>query len=152
MSSKEKAVFNEGSWHFRRSRSSATGIYYYDMKNIEKTDLLLRNSCKLYYPQCCHGFVLLHMLSIKLDRIPTKLLMLTENWSKKQLSFHKLESSVRYVEEPKPSVLSECGQTIKSDTILFSFCSLQLIMIILIINTNGVYIENLIINYFSRPQ
>lgn len=87
------------------------GIYSYDMKNIEKTDLLPLLNEKNYiilkvvmslfvytmvYSENTSITCLLLIPSIKLDRIPTKLLPLTENWSKEQLSFHKLESSVSY--------------------------------------------------------
>mmetsp|Transcript_3299 Transcript_3299/g.3613 ORF Transcript_3299/g.3613 Transcript_3299/m.3613 type:complete len:494 (+) Transcript_3299:73-1554(+) len=90
----DKPVFDEGSWHLEGVESEkiiATGIYYYDMKNVEKTNLRFRTTLggdiyNLNYPQNCHEFVRLHYglnlkyidgmdgadTAIKLGRIPTK--------------------------------------------------------------------------------
>ncbi len=88
----EKPVFGEGSWHLEGVESEkiiATGIYYYDMKNVKETYLRFRTTLDdpldLRYPQSCNQYVRLHYglklrdekkdvfdTSIKLGRIPTK--------------------------------------------------------------------------------
>ncbi len=100
----EKPVFDEGSWHLEGVESEkiiATGIYYYDMKNVKETYLRFRTTLRdretlhnqnswqhhfrMHYPQYCSLYVNLHyglelqgdeneiaVTSIKLGRIPTK--------------------------------------------------------------------------------
>ncbi len=90
----EKPEFSEGSWHLEGVDSEkiiATGIYYYDMKNIEQSYLRFRTTMGgdtygMYYPQNCPEYVRLHYglnlqpmdymeganTTIRLGRIPTK--------------------------------------------------------------------------------
>lgn len=90
----DKPEFSEGSWHLEGVDSEkiiATGIYYYDMKGIDKSYLRFRTTLAgdvydLSYPQSCHEYVRLHYglklqsigymdgadTIIKLGRIPTK--------------------------------------------------------------------------------
>ncbi len=64
----DKPEFSEGSWHLEGVDSEkiiATGIYYYDMKDIEKSYLRFRTTLAqdmegLSYPQDCPEFVRLH--------------------------------------------------------------------------------------------
>jgi hypothetical protein len=90
----ENPVFNEGSWHLEGVEAEkiiATCIYYYDVKNVEKTFLRFRTTVgrdvyDLHYPQNCHDYVEYHYgmkltskdymegaeLTVSLGRIPTK--------------------------------------------------------------------------------
>jgi hypothetical protein len=64
----ENPVFNEGSWHLEGVEAEkiiATCIYYYDVKNVEKTFLRFRTTVgrdvyDLHYPQNCHDYVEYH--------------------------------------------------------------------------------------------
>jgi hypothetical protein len=65
----ENPIFNEGSWHMEGIETEkiiATGIYYYDVKNIQKSYLRFRTTLSpddiysLNYPQNCHEYVHYH--------------------------------------------------------------------------------------------
>ena len=90
----DKPIFDEGSWHLEgidAEKIIGTCVYYYEMKNIQKTYLRFRTTVEgdvygLNYPQNCHQYVEYHYglklcdldgmdgcrLDVKLGRIPTK--------------------------------------------------------------------------------